>query len=79
MIVDVSKKVLTDNVKFRTAPSTSVKTQLVWLYDEMYNVSVESVKKGTVITTRARTTKLEEYDENKNSEYSKILSAELKR
>ena len=44
----------------------SAKTQLVWLYDEMYNVSVESVKKGTVINTRARTTKLEEYDENKN-------------
>lgn len=62
VIVDVSKKVLTDNVKFRTAPSTSAKTQKVWLYDEMYNVSVESVKKGTVIDTRARTTKLEEYD-----------------
>ena len=35
-------------------------------YDEMYNVSVESVKKGTGINTKARTTKLEEYDENKN-------------
>ncbi len=110
VIVDVSKKVLTDNVKFRTAPSTSAKTQLVWLYDEMYNVSVESVKKGTVINTRARTTKLEEYDgvkgywyyiyfsvvdaeqygwifggyleeydENKKDEYSKALSAELKK
>lgn len=44
----------------------SAKTQLVWLYDEMYNVSVESVERGTVINTRARTTKLEEYDENKN-------------
>ena len=62
VIVDISKKALIDNVKFRTAPSTSAKTQKVWLYDEMFNVSVESVKKGTVIDTRARSTKIEEYD-----------------
>lgn len=62
VIVDISKKVMTDNVKFRTAPSTKAKTQKVWLYDEVFNTSVESVKKGTVIDTRARTTELEEYD-----------------
>ena len=56
VIVDISKKVMTDNVKFRTAPSTKAKTQKVWLYEEMFNVSVESVKRGTVISTRARTT-----------------------
>lgn len=62
VIVDISKKVMTDNVKFRTEPSTKAKTQKVWLYGEMFNASVESVKKGTVIDTRARTTELEEYD-----------------
>lgn len=108
VIVDISKKIMTDNVKFRTSPSTKAKTQKVWLYDEMFNASVESVKKGTVIDTRARTTELEEYngvkgywyyiyfsvvdaeqygwifggylddyDENKKDEYSKILSAEF--
>lgn len=60
VIVERTKKVLTDNVKFRTAPNTKAETQISEVYEEMfYNLpnwkETDYLIKGTVVSIYART------------------------
>ena len=62
VITERTKKVFTDNVRFRTAPSTSAKTQIVDLYDISTGEKTDVLRKGTVLNTYARTESAEIID-----------------
>ncbi|MBO4639950.1 MAG: hypothetical protein J5710_09375 [Treponema sp.] len=62
VIVEQSEKTMSDNVRFRTGPSTKSKTQNVGLYYEIYSEKTDTIKKGTKITTYARTINAETID-----------------
>lgn len=62
VLVQQSEKTMSDNVRFRTGPSTKSKTQNIGLYDEMYYEKTDIIKKGQKITTYARTEKAETID-----------------
>ncbi len=60
VIVERTKKVLTDNVKFRTAPNTKAETQVSEVYEELfYNLpnwkKTDCLIKGTDVSVYART------------------------
>ena len=62
VVVERSKKIFTDNVRFRKGPSIKSKTQNIGLYDEMYNEKTDVIKRGEKITTYARTENAETID-----------------
>jgi len=62
VITERTIKVFTDNVRFRTAPSTNAKTQIVDLYDISTGEITDVLRKGTVFATYARTESTEIID-----------------
>ena len=67
VIVENDEKVMTDNVKFRKAPSTKAETQVSEIYEEMFwNApnwkETDCIRKGTVIPIYAKTENSETID-----------------
>lgn len=66
VIAKKSKKTLSDNVRFRTKPTTSSATQNIWLYEEKYygtpDEKTDVIKKGELVTTYARSSEYETID-----------------
>ena len=62
VITERTKKLFTDNVRFRTAPSTNAETQIVDLYDISTGEITDVLRKGTVFATYARTESTEIID-----------------